>query len=182
MLSHNLFSFRMGGREINGNNIYYIEYLYSFIGFIYREHFIYLLVLLLLQKCNKMKTVFEVLREQEYRDIFNTDSYLMMQAIEKSETTKFLSYYDLSKVYLHKSYFRFILLLSGDINLNPGPNADAFPFSNENFSNDKSQIFSGSDDGNLNFEKWAVFKKKGQHISFISILIVFYQKSMNCDL
>ena len=28
----------MEGREINGNNIFYIEYLYSFIGFIYRDH------------------------------------------------------------------------------------------------------------------------------------------------
>ena len=28
----------MGGREINGNSIFYIKYLYSFIGFIYRDH------------------------------------------------------------------------------------------------------------------------------------------------
>ena len=32
---------------------------------------------------------------RESRDIFSTDSYLMMQAIEKSETTKFLCYYAL---------------------------------------------------------------------------------------
>ena len=71
-----------------------------------------------------------------------------MQAIEKSKTTKFLSYYALPKVHLHKhkSYFKFILLLSGDINLDPGPNANVLPFSNESFSNDESQIFSGSDD------------------------------------
>ena len=63
----------------------------------------------------------------------------MMQAIEKSKTTKFLSYYALSKIHLHKhqSYFRIILLLSGDISLNPGPNADVFPFSNESVSNDE---------------------------------------------
>ena len=72
----------------------------------------------------------------------------MMQAIEKSKTTKFLSYYALPKIHLHKhkSYFKFILLLSGDINLDPGPNANVLPFSNESFSNDESQIFSGSDD------------------------------------
>ena len=118
-----------------------------------------------------MKIIFEVINKQESRGIFNIDSYLMMQAIEKSETTKFLSYYALSKVHLHmhKSYFRIILLLSGDINLNPGPNADALPFSNESFSNDESQIFSGSDDGNLNFEKWADFKKKGLHFVHINI-------------
>ena len=84
--------------------------------------------------------MFEVLKEQESKDIFNTDSYLMMQAIEKSNTTKFLSYYALSKVYLHKHqfYFRIILLLSGDISLNPGHNADVLPFSNESFYSDES--------------------------------------------
>ena len=118
-----------------------------------------------------MKINFEVLKEQESGDIFNTDSYLIMQATEKSVTTKFLSYYALSKVHLHKhkSYFRYILLLSGDINLNPRPNADTLPFSNESFSNDESQIFSGSDDGILNFEKWAAFKKKGLHFAHINI-------------
>ena len=92
-----------------------------------------------------MKINFEALKEQESRYIFNSDSYLMMQVIEKSETTKFLSNYALSKVHSlkHKSYFRYILLLSGDINLNRGPNTDAGPF-----SNDESQIFSSSDDRN----------------------------------
>ena len=63
------------------------------------------------------------------------------------------------------SYFRIILLLSGDINLNPGLNADVLPF-----SNDESQIFSGSDDGNLNLEKWQVFKKKDLHFVHINII------------
>ena len=95
----------------------------------------------------------------------------MMQATERSKTTKFLSYCALSKVHLHKhqSYFRIILLLSVDINLNPGPNADVLPFSKESFYNDESRIFSGSDDGNLNFEEWAVFKKKGVHFVHINI-------------
>ena len=137
IITCNLFSFRMGGWEINGSNSFYFEYLYSFIGFISRdllkllekncdsrllkevwitfliivifcgiliivnktiskrskcikpytlhkntnEHpcvtyvkwfLICLLVLWLLQKCNKTKTVFEVLKEEESRDIFNT--------------------------------------------------------------------------------------------------------------
>ena len=61
------------------------------------------------------------------------------------------------------------MLLSSDINLNPGPNADVIPFSNESFYNHESQIFSGSDNGNLNFEKWAVFKKKDLHFVHINI-------------
>ena len=44
---------------------------------------------------------------RESRDIFSTDSYLMKQAIEKSETTKFLCHYALFTQ--AKSYFRYIL-------------------------------------------------------------------------
>ena len=38
-----------------------------------KQFFICLLVLLLLQKCNKTKIIFEVLKEQESRDIFKAD-------------------------------------------------------------------------------------------------------------
>lgn len=40
-----------------------------------------------------IEDIFEILKEQESRYIFNNDSYLMIQAIEKSKTMKFLSYY-----------------------------------------------------------------------------------------
>ena len=154
IIPHNLFSFRMVGREINGNNVFYFKILYSFIGFIYRDHlklleknyncpllkqvwisfstivifcdilifinktfskrskyikhynlykntnkrpcvtyvkrfFISLLTLLLLQKCNKMKIIFEVLKEQESRDVFNTDSYLTMQVLRRVKLQSF---------------------------------------------------------------------------------------------
>ena len=96
-----------------------------------------------------------------------------MQAIEKSKTTKFSSYYALSKVHLHKHqpYFRNILLFSGDINLSLENNADVLPFSAESFDDDQSQIFFDIDDGNLNFEKWAVSKKKDLHFVHININI-----------
>ena len=61
------------------------------------------------------------------------------------------------------------MLLSGDINLNPGHNAYVLPFFNEAFSNDESRIFFVSDDGSLNFENWALFLKKGLHFVHISI-------------
>ena len=69
-----------------------------------------------------------------------------MQDIAKNETKKILSYYALSKNVLrkHKFYFRYILLLSGDINLNPGPFTDTFPFSNSSFSGSESRFHLGS--------------------------------------
>ena len=100
-------------------------------------------ICLLLQKCNKTKIIFEVLKEQESRDIFNTDSYLMMQLLRSVKLWSFYPTMLQSKVHLHEhqSYFRIIQLLPGDINLNPGPNLDVLPFSNESFSNDESKIF-----------------------------------------
>ena len=94
-----------------------------------------------------------------------------MQAIGKTETKKILSYCVLSKIHLrkHKSYFRSILLLSGDINLNPGPYTDILPFSNNSFSINYSRISSASNDENADIEKWKNFKKKGLHFFHISI-------------
>ena len=63
------------------------------------------------------------------------------------------------------------MLLSGDINLSLENNADVFPFSAESFDDDQSQIFFDIDDGNLNFEKWAVSKKKDLHFVHININI-----------
>ena len=78
-----------------------------------------------------------------------------MQAIGKTETKKILSYYALSKIHLrkHTSYFRFILLLSGDINLNPGPYTNISPFSNSSFSINYSRISLASNDENPDTEK-----------------------------
>ena len=78
-----------------------------------------------------------------------------MQAIGKTETKKILSYYALSNIHLrkHTSYFRFILLLSGDINLNPGHYTNISPFSNSSFSINYSRISLASNDENPDTEK-----------------------------
>ena len=94
-----------------------------------------------------------------------------MQDIAKNEIKKILSYYALSKIVLrkHKFYFRYILLLSGDISLNPGSFTDIFPFSNSSFSGSESRFHLGSNDENLDTEKWTNFKKKGLHFIHINI-------------
>ena len=122
-------------------------------------------------KINGIKTNFEVLERQDPREVFDKDSYFVMQDIVKNETKKIRSYYALSKIVLrkHKFYFRYILLLSGDINLNPGPFTDTFPFSNSSFSGSESRVHLGSNDKNLDTEKWTNFKKKGLHFIHINI-------------
>ena len=166
-------TFSKRSRYIKAYNLYKNTNKHPCVTYV-KRFFICLLVLLLLQKCNQ-KIIFEVLKEQEYSDIFNNDSYLMMYAIEKSKTTEFLSYYALSKVHLHKhkSYFRIIQLLSGDVNLNPGLNADVVMYSLF-----LMRVFLMM---NLRFfpvvmmETWTlkngyiVFKKKGLHFVHISI-------------
>ena len=133
--------------------------------------FFCLFFLLLLCKVNNIKTNSEVLKRQDSKEIFSKDSYLTMQAIGKTETKKILSYYALSKIHLrmHKSFFRFILFLSGDINLNPGPYTDILLFFNSSFSISFSRVFLASNDENQDIKKWKKFKKKGQHFVHIKI-------------
>ena len=130
-----------------------------------------LLLILFSYKINGIKTNFEVLERQDSREVFDKGRYFVMQDIAKNETKKILSYYALSKIVLrkHKVYFRNILLLSGDINLNPGPFTDTFPFSNSSFSGSESKFHLGSNDENLDTEKWTNFKKKGLHFIHINI-------------
>ena len=87
--------------------------------------------------------------------MFSKDSYLKMKATGQTEAKKISTYYDLSKIDLckHKSYFRFILLLSGDINLNQGPSTGILPFSNSSFSINYSRISLASNDENPDIEK-----------------------------
>ena len=94
-----------------------------------------------------------------------------MQDIAKNETEKILSYYALSKNVLrkHKFYFRYILLLSGDINRNPGPFTDTFPFSKSSFSGSESRFHLGSNGEILNTEKCTNFKKKRLYFIHINI-------------
>ena len=145
--------------------------------FIILKRFLFCLLLVLFSyKINGIKTNFEVLdnkilERQDSWEVFDKDSYFAMQDIAKNETKKILSYYALSKIVLrkYKFYFRYILLLSGDINLNPGPFTDTFPFSNSSFSGSESRFHLGSNDENLDTEKWTNFKKKGRYFIHINI-------------
>ena len=131
----------------------------------------------LLSLCKKennmiyMDSGLRTLERQDSREVFDKDSYFVMQDIAKNETKKILSYYALSKIILRKQkfYLRYILLFSGDINLNPGPFTDTFPFSNSSFSGSESRFHLGSNDENLDTEKWTNFQKKGLHFIHINI-------------
>ena len=140
--------------------------------FIILKRFLFCLLLILFScKINGIKTNFEVLERQDSREVFDKGSYFVMQDIAKNETKKILSFYALSKIVLrkHKFYFRYILSLSGDLNINPGPFTDTFLFSNSSFSGSESRFHLGSNDENLGTEKWTIFKKKGLHFIHINI-------------
>ena len=151
------------------HNLYKIDNKLPFIASLKRSPFFFFL--LLLCKANNVKTNFEVLKCKDFKEIFSKNSYLTMQATGKTETKKILSYYALLKIHLrkHKSYFRFILLHSDDINLNPGPCTDILPFSNSSFSINHGRIFLTSNDENSDVEKWKNVKKKDLHFVHVNI-------------
>ena len=91
--------------------------------------------------------------------------------IEKNILRKLLSQDALSKVHLNKygSYFKFILLLSGDINLNPGPTTpkrndilwELFPFHKCSFSTERMDyqldpLSVVSNDTSIIFQNWGM--------------------------
>ena len=94
-----------------------------------------------------------------------------MQATGQTKTKKILSYYALLRINLrkHKSSFRFILLHSDNINLNPGPCTDILPFSNSSFSINYARIFLVSNGENSDVEIWKNVKKKDLHFVHANI-------------
>ena len=89
------------------------------------------------------------LKELYSWEILNNDCYIITQEIKKIETMRVLSYYALTKIYLRKlkPYFRFILLLSSDVDLTPRPGTkydqhdlNTLPFKNSSFSNNEAGI------------------------------------------
>ena len=90
-----------------------------------------------------------------------------------------LSYFALAKIRLHRyhSFFRFILFLLGDINVNSGPTTvtnNIIPLNNLPFHN-HGEPFMTSGCNSLGCykahdnSKWKIFKKKGLHNSHLNI-------------
>ena len=104
-----------------------------------------------------------------------------MSKLKKNILWKRLSQDALSKVHLNKygSYFKFILLLSGDINLNPGPTApkrndilwELLPFHNCSFSTEPIdyQLDTLSVVSN---DAWNIFQKRGMYFIHLNINII----------
>ena len=112
------------------------------------------------------------------RRFWHTVHFALLSRLKKNILQKRLSQDALPKVYLNKygSYFKFILLLSGDINLNPGPTTpkrndilwELLSFHNCSFSTEQmdyqlhplSVVGSGA---------WNIFQKRAMHFIHLNI-------------
>ena len=84
------------------------------------------IVTLLINKTTGSKNrhfLFKTLKNEKKEEFLTSSTFCTFDLIGKNILWKRLSQDALSKVHLNKygSYFQFILLLSGDISLNPGP-------------------------------------------------------------
>ena len=86
---------------------------------------------------------FNTLKNENKEEFLTYSTFCTLEQIEKNILRKRLSQDALSKVHLNKygSYFKFILLLSGDINLNPGPTAPPKMIYYGNFSLSTTAVF-----------------------------------------
>ena len=106
----------------------------------------HLFVMLLINKTtgNDNRHFFFNTLEKEIKEEFSRYStFCTVEQIENKILRKRLFRDALSKVHLNKygSYFKFILLLPGDINLNPGPTATQKIIYYGNFSLSASEVF-----------------------------------------
>ena len=75
------------------------------------------------KRINEHKKGFDVLRSADTSDLPSLKVFNVLQSVEKAMKQRQLSNYTLLSIYLNrsKSYFKVILMLAGDINLNLGP-------------------------------------------------------------
>ena len=121
---------------------------------------------------------FNTLGKENQEKFLTYGTFCTLEQIEKEILRKRLSQDTLSKVHLYKygSYFKFILLLSGNINLNPGPAAprrndilwQLLHFQNCSFSTERI-------DYELDLlsvvsnDAWNIFKKRGMHFIHLNV-------------
>ena len=116
--------------------------------------------------------------EEENKEFLTYSTFCTLEHIEKKILRKRLFQDALPKVHLNKhgSYFKFILLLSGDLNLNPGSTApkrndilwELLPFHNCSFSTERmdSQLDPLSVVSN---DAWTIFQKRCMHFIHLNI-------------
>ena len=121
---------------------------------------------------------FNTLKNENKEEFLTYSTFCTLEQIEKNILRKRLSQDALSKVHLNKygSYFKFILLLSGDINLNPGPTApkrndilwELLPFHNCSFSTERMD-YQLDPLSVVSNDAWNIFQKRGMHFIHLNI-------------
>ena len=121
---------------------------------------------------------FNTLKNENKEEFSTCSAFCTFEQIQKNILRKQLSQDALSKVHLNKygSYFKFILLLSGDINLNPGPTApkrndilwELLPFHNCSFSTERMD-YQLDPLSVVSNDAWNIFQKRGMHFIHLNI-------------
>ena len=121
---------------------------------------------------------FNTLKNENKEEFLTYSTFRTLEQTERNILRKWLSQDALSKVYLNKygPYFKFILLLSGDINLNLGPTTQKrndtpwelrffhnCSFSTERIGYQLDPLSIVSNDA------WNIFQKRGTHFIHLTI-------------
>ena len=122
--------------------------------------------------------LFNTLKNESKEEFLTYSTFCTLEQIEKNLLRKRISQDALYKVHLNKyeSYFKFILLLSGDINLNFGPTAlkrnyilrELIPFHNCSFSTEQMDYQFDPLSVVSNYA-WNIFQKRGMHFIHLNI-------------
>ena len=137
----------------------------------------------LLSKINTHKSRYENLKEVKVGELLCLHSIRSLELVRKTDLSRRLSFYALSKIHLdrHGSLRKILLIISRDINLNPRlvrgiKNKNLLPvllFYDSSFSGDGFYYNLNSLNANVTRNDWDVFQKRGMHFIDINICIIF---------
>ena len=121
---------------------------------------------------------FNTLKNENKEEFLTYSTFCTLEQIEKNILRKRLFQNALCNVHLNKhgSYFKFILLLSSDINLNPGPTApkrnyilwELLPFHNCSFSTERMD-YQLDPLSIVSNDAWNIFQKRGMQLIHLNI-------------
>ena len=121
---------------------------------------------------------FNTLKNENKEEFLTYSTFCTLEQIEKNVLWKRLFQDALCKVHLNNygSYFKFILLLSNDINLNPGPTApkrnyilwELLPFHNCSFSTERMD-YQLDPLSIISNDAWNIFQKGGMQLIHLNI-------------
>ena len=128
---------------------------------------------------DKQHFLFNILKNENTEEFLTCGTFCTFELTEKTIVRKWLSQVALPKVHLNKygSYFKFILLMLGNINLNSRPTTskrnnmllELLEFHNFSFPTESMDYQQRDSLPEVSNDAWKIFQKRGMHFIHLNV-------------